>query len=173
MENFWSAERRSQQNQGVLRTNGAQSVNGSGEFLTPTIPRSVNLLHRETEALRWNDCSRASSTWKSLWAISSHLDTLRDNPYYYYYYYYYYYHHHHHGLSIIPFQSFSSIVIFYYAEMQHNHYKYSIQSIKPLKKKKRLVRKSGKTVKQSIQISQMFLHYVRNVTSNKTFKEVL
>ena len=44
---------------------------------------------------------------------------------------------------------------------------------KTFKKEKRLVRKSGKTVKQSIQISQMFLHYVRNVTSNKTFKEVL
>jgi len=64
------------------------------------------------------------------------------------------------------------IIILYYAKRQHNHYKYSIQSIKPQKeeKRKKLVRKSGKTVKLSIQTLQM-LHCVSNITMNKTFKK--
>ena len=66
------------------------------------------------------------------------------------------------------------IIILYYAKMQHNHYKYNIQSIKPQKeekkKRKKLVRKSGKTVKLSVQTVQM-LHCVSNIKINKTFKK--
>jgi len=59
---------------------------------------------------------------------------------------------------------FSYTIIIYYAKRQKNHYKCSIQSIKPLKREK-TSKKSSKTLKQSIQTLQM-LHYVTNITIN-------
>jgi len=51
------------------------------------IPFPAHLQNRDAlnckasaDSTRLNDCNRESSTRRSLWAISSHLDTLRDSP---------------------------------------------------------------------------------------------
>ena len=89
MHNSWRTEGRSHQNQGILGTQGAQSITRSGKVCAPIIPRRIK--NRATK----EGCAKQSSLLKlhpferpenviihcvSLCVMSSHLSTFKDSP---------------------------------------------------------------------------------------------